>query len=221
VTTAMTPTLSFAIEGAEAVPFAAVPTIAFRLSVQCPLVSQTIQSVALRCQIQIEAQRRNYKPEEKAGLRDLFGEPDRWSQTLRPFLWSHTSITVPEFRGVVKVELPVACTFDFNVGAAKYFHAVEEGDVPLVFLFSGTIFYASPDVAMRIAQIGWDREARFRLPARVWREMMDLYYPNSAWLRLRRDVFERLLAYKQQHGIATWEEALEQLLPAEKKQAAS
>ena len=217
----MTPALNFAIEGAAAVPFAAVPTIAFRMSVQCPLAAQTIQSVALRCQIQIEAQRRNYKAEEKAGLRDLFGEPDRWSQTLRPLLWSHASITVPEFEGAVKVELPVACTFDFNVAAAKYFHAVEEGDVPLVFQFSGTIFYAAADGAMRIAQIGWDRETRFRLPAYVWREMMDLYYPNSAWLRLRRDVFERLLAYKQQQGVATWEEAIEHLLPAAKRQAAS
>ena len=216
----MTPILNFAIEAAEAVPFAAVPTIAFRLNVQCPS-TQTIQSVALRCQIQIEAQRRNYKAEEKAGLRDLFGEPDRWSQTLRPLLWSHASITVPEFEGAVKVELPVACTFDFNVASAKYFHAVEEGDVPLVFQFSGTIFYAAQDGSMRIAQIGWDRESRFRLPARVWREMMDLYYPNSAWLRLRRDVFDRLHAWKQQQGLATWEEALEHLLPASKKQAAS
>ncbi len=217
----MTPALNFAIEGAEAVPFAAVPTIAFRLNVQCPLATQPIQSVAIRCQIQIEAQRRNYKPEEKAGLRDLFGEPDRWSQTLRPLLWSHASITVPGFEGAVKVELPVACTFDFNVAAAKYFHAIEEGDAPLVFQFSGTIFYAAADGSIQIAQIGWDRESRFRLSARVWREMMDLYYPNSAWLRLRRDVFQRLLAHKQQQGLATWEEAIEHLLPAAKKQAAS
>jgi len=221
VTATVTPVLNFAIEGAEAIPFAAVPTIAFHLSVQCLVATQTIQSVALRCQIQIEAQKRNYKAEEKAGLRDLFGDTDRWSQTLRPLLWSHASVTVPEFEGAVKVELPVACTFDFNVAATKYFHAVEEGDVPLVFQFSGTIFYAAQDGSMRIAQIGWDRESRFRLPARVWREMMDLYYPNSAWLRLRRDVFDRLHAWKQQEGLATWEEAVERLLPAAKKQAAS
>lgn len=217
----MTPILNFAIDSAEALPFAAVPTIAFLLSVQCPDAKQRVQSVALRCQIQIEAQRRTYKAEERAGLRDLFGEPDRWSQTLRPLLWSHASITVPEFAGSAKVELPVSCTFDFNVAAAKYFHAVEEGDVPLVFQFSGTIFYAAHDGSMRIAQIGWDRESRFRLPARVWREMMDLYYPNSAWLRLRRDVFESLHAFKQNQGLATWEEALEHLLAPVAKQAAS
>jgi Family of unknown function (DUF6084) len=221
VTATVTPILNFAIEAAAALPFAAVPTIAFRLSVQCPDASQRIQSVALRCQIQIEAQRRTYKAEERAGLRDLFGEPDRWSQTLRPLLWSHASITVPEFEGAVKVELPVACTFDFNVAAAKYFHAVEEGDIPLVFQFSGTVFYAAQDAAMQIGQIGWDRESQFRLSARVWQEMMDLYYPNSAWLRLRRDVFDRLHAFKQQQGLATWEEALEHLLAPVAKRAAS
>ncbi len=46
--------------------------------------------------------------------------------------------------------------------------------------------------------------------------MMDHYYPNSAWLRLRRDAFERLHAYKRSHGLATWEEAIESLLPLEK-----
>ena len=47
-----------------------------------------------------------------------------------------------------------------------------------------------------MAPISWDKEAKFRLPLKVWKEMMDLYYPNSAWLCLRRDVFERLQQYK-------------------------
>ena len=186
-----------------------------------PASGQPIQSIGLRCQIQIEAQRRHYTPAERRGLRDLFGEPDRWSRTLRPLLWTHASVTVPEFSGSIAVDLPVTCTFDFNVAAAKYFYAIEEDDVPLVFQFSGTIFYAAPDGAMQIGQIGWDKEARFRLPARVWREMMDLYYPNSAWLRLSRDAFDRLHDYKQSRGMTTWEQAIESLLPALKKEAAS
>jgi hypothetical protein len=215
------PGLTFAIEAAEAISFAALPTIAFRLCVTRTAAGQPIQSIALRCQIQIEAQRRQYTSAERPGLRDLFGEPDRWSQTLRPLLWTHASITVPEFSDSIAIDLPVACTFDFNVAAAKYFHAIEDEDVPLVFQFSGTIFYAAPDGTMQIGQIGWDKEARFRLPARVWRGMMDSYYPNSAWLRLSRDVFDRLHEYKQSEGIATWEQAIESLLPALKKEAAS
>ncbi len=39
---------------------------------------------------------------------------------------------------------------------------------------------------------------------------MDAYYPNSAWLCLRRDVFEELHRFKVEHGIPTWEQAIEQ-----------
>jgi hypothetical protein len=45
--------------------------------------------------------------------------------------------------------------------------------------------------------------------------MMDSYYPNTAWLCLRRDIFERVYEYKVRHGIATWEQALENMLQAE------
>ena len=101
--------------------------------------------------------------------------------------------------------------FDVTSGVASD----SPDDVPLVFQFSGTVFFSCADGNMQIAQIGWDKESRFRLPAGVWREMMDLYYPNSSWLRLRRDIFDRLLAYKQQQGLATWEQALDNLLPGE------
>ena len=213
------PGLTFTVEGAEAIPFAAAPTIAFRVRVVNANAGQTVQSVALRCQIMIEASRRHYNAGERDSLGDLFGEPDRWSQTLRSFLWTHASVTVPAFTGAVVTDIVVPCTFDFNVGAAKYFHAIQEEDVPLCFQFSGTIFYAAENGVLQIDQIGWDREARFRLPSKVWREMMDHYYPNSAWLRLRRDAFERLYAYKRRHGMATWEEAIESLLPLEKEAA--
>lgn len=208
--------LIFSVESAAAIPFAAAPTIGFRLRVVNPNVEQAIQSIALRCQIMIEASRRHYQPGEREHLLDLFGEPERWGQTLRSLLWTHASVTVPAFSGTVYCELAVPCTFDFNVGAAKYFHAIQQQDVPLCFQFSGTVFYALPEGTLQIAQIDWNNEARYRLPALVWREMMDHYYPNSAWLRLGRDAFERLYAYKRQHGLATWEAAIEQLLPLNK-----
>ena len=44
--------------------------------------------------------------------------------------------------------------------------------------------------------------------------MMDIYYPNTAWLCLRRDVFERLHQYKVENAIPTWEQTFESLLPA-------
>lgn len=212
------PNLNFAVESAQAVSFAAAPTIAFELRLTNTVPDESIHSIALRCQIQIEAQRRHYTPAERDLLGDLFGEPERWSRTLRPLLWTHANVTATEFLGSTTLSVPVACTFDFNVAAAKYFHALEGGEVPLNFQFSGTVFYPAQDGSLQITQISWDKEAKFRLPARVWHEMMDLYYPDSVWLRLQRDVFERLYEYKRSQGVATCEEALEQLL-AKQRQA--
>jgi len=207
------PDLSFHVEGAEVVAFAAIPQIALKLAISNGQPDEPIHTVALRCQIQIEATRRRYTAEEQEKLLDLFGEPDRWSQTLRSLLWTHASVVVPAFSGNTLVDLPVPCTFDFNAAATKYFYGLESGDLPLCLQFSGTVFYAGADGGLQVAPISWDKEARYKLPVKVWRKMMDSYYPNSAWLCLRRDVLERLYQYKVRHGIPTWEEALESVLP--------
>lgn len=206
------PDLNFQVEGAEAVTYAASPLLSLKLRVTNADAGEPIQTVALHCQIQIEATRRRYNEREQERLLDLYGEPERWGQTLRTTLWTHASIIVKPFQGSTLVELPVACTFDFNVAATKYFAGLEEGEVPLLLLFSGTVFYEATDGALQVAQISWEKEAKYRLPVRVWQEMMDHYYPNSAWLSLRRDVFDRLNQYKMRRGMPTWEQALESLL---------
>ncbi len=208
------PDLNFQVESAEALPFAAAPLLIFKLRVTNADAGEPIQTVALRCQIQIEPTRRRYDSQEQERLLDLFGEPERWGQTLRTMLWTHASIVVTPFTGSTVVDLPVPCTFDFNVGAAKYFAGLEDGEVPLCLLFSGTIFYETDDGTLQVAQISWEKETKYRLPVRVWREMMDHYYPNSAWLCLRRDVFDRLYQHKMRRGIPTWEQTIESLLPA-------
>jgi hypothetical protein len=211
------PDLKYQIEGAEAVPFTASPLLAFKLRITNTNVEEAIQTVALRCQIQIESARRKYDAGEQERLLDLFGEPERWSRTLRPMLWTHASVIVTPFQASTLVDLPVPCTFDFNVAAAKYFAGLENGEVPLNLMFSGTVFYEARDGALQVEQIPWDREAKYRLPVRVWKEMMDIYYPNSAWLCLRRDIFDRLSLYKMRRGIPTWEQTLDSILPAVEK----
>jgi len=205
--------LNFQVEGAEAGAFAASPLLAFKLRIVNADAQEPVHTVALRCQIQLETARRRYTAQEQERLLDLFGEPERWGRTLRTMLWTHTSLMVPPFTGSTLVDLPVPCTFDFNVAAAKYFAGLEDGEVPLELLFSGTVFYEDEAAGLQVAQIPWDREAKYRLPVPVWKAMMDSYYPNSAWLCLRRDVFDRLSQYKMRRGIPTWEQALESLLP--------
>jgi uncharacterized protein DUF6084 len=207
--------LRFEILGAEPLPYAASPQLIFKLRVANVNEGETVQNIALRCQIQIESTRRRYSEEEQKRLRDLFGEPARWSQTLKTMLWTHSNVTVPPFTGSTTVDLPVECTFDFNAAATKYFAGLENGEVPLLLQFSGTVFYAGANGALQVGQISWSAESKYRLPVAVWQAMMEHYYPNSAWLRLRRDVFDRLYEYKVQRGIPTWEQTLESLLPKE------
>lgn len=206
------PDLGITVDEARAVSFAASPTLGIGLRVVNSDPAESIHTVVLRCQIQIEVTRRRYSGPDQERLRDLFGEPERWGQTLRSMLWTHASTVVPAFRESTSVQLQVPCTFDFNIAVTKYFAGLTDGEIPLCLMFSGTVFYENQAGAVQVAPISWAKEARFRLPLSVWKEMMDLYYPNSAWVCLRRDVFEQLQDYKVRHGIPTWEEAIERIL---------
>ena len=208
------PDLNFKIEGAEAVPYAAAPLLAFKVRLTNAPAEEVVHTVVLRAQIQLDVTRRHYNAQEQARLIDLFGDPDRWSQTLRTMLWTHASVVVPGFKKETVADLEVPCTFDFNVAATKYFHGLEEGDLPLIFLFSGTVFYAGGDGSLQVAPISWAKEAKFRLPVSAWRQMIENYYPNSAWLSVRKDVFDRLYQYKVRCGIPTWEQTLERVMDA-------
>jgi len=205
------PDLNFTIETAETLRFAASPHIVFKLRITNS-VPRTIHTVILRCQIQLDVSRRRYTAQEQKRLIDLFGEPSRWGETLRPLLWTNTSIVVPSFDSSIVVDLPIPCTFDFNVAATKYFAGIDTGEIPVSFFFNGTIFYEREDNALQVAQISWEKEASHRMPIRIWREMMDAHYPNTTWLCLRRDAFERLYTYKVNRGITTFDEALLQAI---------
>jgi hypothetical protein len=210
------PDLNFQVEKAEPVPYAATPQLAFKLRITEPgqETPTRIQNIMLRCQIRIETVQRRYSPAEQEKLVELFGEPPRWSQTLKSMLWTHASVFVGAFTGTMVVDLPVPCTFDFNVAATKYSYGLEDGHVPLCLLFSGTIFYADPSGRLQVAQIPWEKEAPFRLPVRTWHHLMDQYYPHSAWLCLPRTAFDRLYRFKRENGLATWEQTLDSLLRA-------
>jgi hypothetical protein len=205
------PDLDFRIESVAPVPYAAAPTLSFKLRVTSTNREEVIHSMVLRVQIHIEVTRRHYTAEEQARLSDLFGEPARWGQTLKTMLWTHVAPNVPGFQGETTVEFPVPCTFDFNVASTKYFHGLSEGDLLLNFLFSGTVFYRGEQDELQVAPISWEKEAKFRLPLKVWKQMIDEYYPNTAWLCLRRDAFERLYEYKVRNGIPIWEEVIERI----------
>jgi hypothetical protein len=202
--------LGFSVVGAEAEPHAAVPTLMFRVAVS-ESDGGRVHALALRCQIRIEPQRRRYGPEEEERLYELFGETPLWGDSLRPFLWTHVSTTVAGFDGRTEFELPVECTYDFDVAGAKYMHALAQGEIPLLLLFSGTVFTRG-ETGFAAEPLSWSSEASYRMPVSVWRQMMDLYFPNSGWLRVRRDTLDQLQRFKAVRALPTWDQAFELLL---------
>ena len=203
--------LSFEIVGARAEPYAAVPTLVFALRMT-ETTGQAIHAIALRCQIQIEPNRRSHSSAEQAKLLEMFGKPGRWADTVKPFLWTHASLMVTGFEGTKTVDLPMTCTYDFEVTAAKYFEALDDGEIPLLVLFSGTIFTAGSGAGFMVERVPWEKEATFRLPVRLWREVMDRYFPGSAWIRVQRESLDALQRFKAEHALPTWDDALTALL---------
>ncbi len=191
-------------------PYAAVPTLVLRLRIEAP-VAEPVHAMALKAQIRIEPQLRRYSPEEGERLLELFGETPRWGTSLRPFLWTHVSTTVAEFTGATEIDLPVPCTYDFEVAAAKYLHSLGDGEIPIVLLFNGTIF-SYRDGGLVVQPIPWHVEAPHRLPVAVWRATMDGFYPNSGWIRIRRETIDALTKYKSDLALTSWEDTFERLL---------
>ena len=204
------PDLHFQVEDVFATPNAAVPQLTFKVRVTNSQ-PEAIHSIALRAQVQIEPVRRRYTPAEQERLKELFGEPERWSKSVHPLLWTNAGVNVTGFTTSTVIDIPVTCSFDFNVAITKYIYGLEDGALPVSLLFSGTVFHAGR-MGLQVAQIPWDREASYKLPVGVWKEMMDLHYPNTTWLCLQRDVFDRLAEYKARNNIATFDQALERAL---------
>jgi hypothetical protein len=200
--------VSFDIVGARVEAYAAVPTLDLRLRITA---RDPVHALALRCQIMIEPKRRHYGPDEERRLTELFGETPRWGETLRPFLWTNVSTVVTSFTDTTEIDLPIACTYDFEVAAAKYMHALDDGEIPIVAMFSGTVFARSV-AGLSASPVSWSEEASYRLPVTLWRDMMDLYFPNSGWLRLRRETIDALHRYKTERALLSWDETFEQLL---------
>jgi hypothetical protein len=190
-----------------------VPTLRFPLAIDAP-DGRPVRSILLDVQIQIAARRRAYGAAEDERLLELFGARERWSTTLHTLLWTRITLVVPPFTGATVVDLDVPCSYDLEVTASRYFAALEDGEVPLELLFSGTVFFSHPGGALQAARIPWDHEVEHRLPVATWREAIDRHFPGAAWLRLRRPSFDRLCAYKARHAFESWDAAIDALLEA-------
>jgi hypothetical protein len=200
--------LRFACTAARPEPYAAGPSVELDLRISA---DRPVHTVALRTQIRIEPRRRRYTGSEQARLTDLFGEPARWGETLNPLQLATVASLVPGFTGSTTVQLAVPLTYDIDVATAKYLHGLDDGEAPLLLLFSGTVFSGSSG-AVQVAMVPWHEEATFRLPVAVWRAAMDAHFPDAGWVRLRRETLEALRAYRSERVLPTWDDTVERLL---------
>ncbi|OBK77619.1 DUF6084 family protein [Mycobacterium sp. 1164985.4] len=206
------PELTFAVLDIRAEPYAVAPVLTARIRIAAD-GDDPVHAIALRCQVRIEPVRRRYSDDEALGLLDLFGPRERWDTTQHSFLWQHASTMVPGFTGTTQVDLPLECTYDLEVTAAKYFHALADGDIPLQFLFSGTVFTRG-ERNLLVQQVPWDREDRYDLPVSTWHDLMRLHYPNTGWLRLGHDTIDMLSEFKSARGLLNYDDAIVSLLAA-------
>ena len=202
--------LRFACTGSRPEPHAAGPALQLDLRVEDG-TGRRVHAVALRVQIRIDPRPRRYSPAETARLTDLFGEPNRWGDTLQPLQLATVPVLTPSFTDSTTVAVNVPLTYDLDIAAARYLHGLDEGEIPLTLLFSGTMFYAG-DTGVQLGLVPWHEEAEHRLPVAVWRAAMDEHFPGSGWVRLRRDTLDRLAAFRSAHTLLSWDNAVERLL---------
>jgi hypothetical protein len=202
--------LAFDCTGARADKYALAPSMSFVLRI-AETSGQQVDAIALRCQIRIEPARRRYSDAEAERLNDLFGDTQRWADTLKPLQFTTVSIMVPGFTGSTELDLPVTLSYDLEIGSVRYFAGLDAGEVPLLLLFSGTVF-AVADGRLQVQQVPWSKEATYRLPVSVWREAIDAHFPNSAWIRMTRHTLDDLQRFKTGQALPTWDATIAALL---------
>ena len=202
--------LVFDCVGAHADRYAVSPSMSFSLRIS-DTSGESVEAIALRCQIRIEPARRRYSEAEAERLNDLFGETQRWAETLRPLQFTNVAIMVPRFTGSIELDLPVMLSYDLEIGSTRYFAGLDGGEVPLLMLFSGTVFTMAGG-KIQAQQVPWSKEATYRLPIPVWREAIDAHFPDSAWIKMSRATLDELQRYKTRGALPTWDATLLALL---------
>jgi hypothetical protein len=202
--------LAFDCVGAHPEKYAVTPSMSLTLRI-AETSGQRVDAIALRCQIRIEPTRRRYSDAEAQRLNDLFGDTQRWADTLKPLQFTTVSLMVPGFTGSTEIDLPVALSYDLEIGSTRYFAGLDGGEIPLLLLFSGTVF-AAAEGRLQVQQVPWSKEASYRLPVSIWREAIDVHFPNSAWIRMSLHTLDELQRFKNRRALPTWDATLAALL---------
>jgi uncharacterized protein DUF6084 len=202
---------SFEVHDVTWVPDAAAPMLSFAIGVT-ETSGRDVFTIALTAQINIDPARRSYDAQTRAALIELFGEPERWAATTHSFLMAHATALVPSFTGHTTFTLPVPCTYDLELAAAKYFYSLPDGEAPMSFHFTGSVLYRGDDGQVQVVLIPWTCSAQWRMPIAAWRAMMDHHYPGGGWVRLADETIEALGRRKAERGLHSYDATVSELL---------
>jgi len=205
------PEPEFQVLGASGRRYAAVPALEFDVHVSEPSGRQ-VYAIALTAQVMIEPARRDYEPEVREKLVELFGPPERWATTTHSLVWHRADALVPAFTGSTTFHMAVPATFDMEVASSKYLHALPGGEVPLAFNFNGTVHYRGDAGRLQMSLVPWSCSAEFRLPVATWRDLIEHYYPRTGWIALRDETLEALQREKASRGLPTIDACVAALL---------
>jgi hypothetical protein len=202
--------LAFDVLGVTGEQYSVAPTMTFHLRV-IETTGVEVHCLALRTMIRIEPVKRKYTDAEGERIGDLFGDRSRWGDTMKPVQFASASSLVPGFTGATQVDIPIPLTYDFDVSTAKYLHGLDDGEVPFILLFSGTVFVKG-ESNFTVEQVPWHKETLYRMPVSVWRSAMDAHYPGGGWIRVNKDRIDALQRFKSRHTLTTWDETIDTLL---------
>ncbi|WP_018330641.1 DUF6084 family protein [Actinomycetospora chiangmaiensis] len=204
------PALHFAVESADHDPHAMGPTLRLHVRIG-DATGTTVHAIALRTQIRIEPRRRRYDEAEQHRLVELFGEPGDWSRSCRPMQLATVATMIGTFAGATTAVVEVPLTADVEVASTRYFRGLDDGEVPLLLLFSGTVFYRSAR-EVQVGLVPWHEEATFRLPVALWREAMAAHHAGTGWVALPEHTLARLTAWRAEQALPSWEQTIDELL---------
>jgi hypothetical protein len=205
------PEPEFAVIGVRSLRYAAAPTLILELQVTEPS-GREVYMIGLTVQLMIEPARRAYDDATRERLAGLFGPPERWSVTTRSLVWTRLDVVVPAFTGSTTVAVPIACSYDLEVAAAKYLYSLPGGEVPLALHFNGTVYYPNDEGGLQMVLVPWSRSIGYQMPVEVWRETVEHYYPNTAWVALRSETLNALERERVRTGLPTYDACVQRLL---------
>ena len=201
--------VDFTCEGAVADRFSASPSVTLKMRAT-ERSGARVHALAVRCQIRIEPLRRHYTDAEAEKVVDLFGDRSRWGQTLQPMQLAFLSQVLPGFVDECAFDLVLPLSYDVEVAAHKLMAGLDEGNIPLLLLFSGQVFTGAVG-NIAVQPVPWHKETQFGLPVSTWREAMDAHFPGQAWVRMRQETYDRLVVYRGRYGLVGWDDVFTKL----------